>query len=183
MAENLGSSLDSGYYSKIGTYFSYNPLDGKETHDEENMITDLIAEVLCKESDCAAAGSHGAPIIPLLIESEKRAGSGRRSMTESMYDDDRREIELLQFDQSCFSCLKICPSSLKLKILSLLTLLVGVVMILLIAIPGVCPYFPSPVLPLADPDGFGSVRDIQKQNKLFNILFYGDSMLKEPLER
>ena len=192
MSENLGSSADSGHYSKIGTYFLYNPLNGKETHDEENITTDLIAEDLSRESfyeniDCAESGTYGTPIMPSLNKNEKVAESGRR-IIESVCDDDdgddRREIpSRTQFGQTYLSCFKLCPSSLKVKILSLSILLVGVVMILVIAVPGVCPYFPSPVLPLEDPDGFGSVTDIQKQKKLFNILFYGDSMLKEPVER
>ena len=93
MSENLGSSADSGHYSRIGTYFLYNPLDGKETHDEENMTTDLIAEDFSRESfyvnmDYAEGGTYGTPIIPSLNKNEKVAGSGRRSIIESVCDDD-----------------------------------------------------------------------------------------------
>jgi hypothetical protein len=58
-----------------------------------------------------------------------------------------------------------------------------VVMLLLVAAPGVCPHIPKVVKPLSDPTSQGIITDATKKNKNFNILFYGDSMLSAPIQR
>lgn len=61
---------------------------------------------------------------------------------------------------------------------------VTMVMLLLIAAPGVCPHNPEAVFrPLLDPTSNGVVTDAMKKKKIFNILFYGDSMLSAPIQR
>jgi hypothetical protein len=57
------------------------------------------------------------------------------------------------------------------------------VMLLLVAAPGVCPHIAKAVKPLSDPTSKGIITDATKKEKNFNVLFYGDSMLSAPIQR
>ena len=191
LSEKIISSTDSTPHKKRDTYFSYTPLIEKEVHNEENMnigsVTQITVGELCiKEIIVQKERGPLSPLIPFPLENEVITGSGRQSKVESVCSDD--DDHTAQYCSSCpgplcYVYLKFHQLSLKARILILLIMPAIVIMILFIAAPGVCPYIPSAVIPMADPKGLGLVTDAQKQDKLFNILFYGDSMLSAPLKR
>lgn len=81
----------------------------------------------------------------------------------------------------CCCCIQLNKLSLKFKILLLLLASGLIILVIFVATP-VCPYTPKKLETLNDPFP-GNITYEMKQTKTFNVVFLGDSMLSEPIDR
>ena len=80
-------------------------------------------------------------------------------------------------------CIYLRHLSLKSKIFLFIAICSLVIVLIFVAVPDVCPYVTPVTKPLQDPLELGSITSTAKNERVFNILFFGDSMIREPLER
>jgi hypothetical protein len=108
---------------------------------------------------------------------------GDQYFSFSIEDNQVSQVSIFEKYRYCYCCccIQLYKLSLKYKILLSLFIAVLIILVIFVATP-VCPYTPNKFETLTDPFP-GNITYEMKQLKTFNLVFIGDSMLMEPIQR